>query len=152
MKGIRKPWRSARAAAIMTGVLFAAALAAYTQVTAPPSKQMKPKVLVKGSPLHGANGLMFDNQDRLYVASVGGNEIVVMDPKNGKILDRIGLDRGVYSPDDLAFGPDGSLYWASILEGQVGRLAPDGSVTTQPVAAGTNPITVSRDGRIFVGL
>lgn len=35
------------------------------------------KVLVKGSPIHGANGIMFNNSDLLYIASVFGREILV---------------------------------------------------------------------------
>jgi hypothetical protein len=60
---------------------------------------------------------MFDAEDRLYIASSVGREIVVMDPETGEILDRLGPDRGVESPDDLTFGPDGSLYWTAILTG-----------------------------------
>jgi sugar lactone lactonase YvrE len=110
------------------------------------------KVLVKGSPIHMANGLMFDRYDRLYIASVCGREIIVMDPNTGKILDRIGTDKGVEGPDDLCFGPDGSLYWTSILTGEVSRLSPDGVKTGQFLAPGVNPITFSDDGRLFVAL
>jgi sugar lactone lactonase YvrE len=113
---------------------------------------MVAKVLVKGSPIHGANGVAFDSRDRLHIASVGGNEIVVMDPATGKILDRLGPEKGVYGPDDVAIGPAGSLYWTSLLEGHVGRLAPDGTTETQLVAPGPNPITFSPGGRLFVGL
>ena len=119
---------------------------------APADARLPVKILVRGSPLHGANGLAFDRMDRLYIASVWGNEIVVMDSKSGRILDRIGPDKGVFGPDDLTFAPDGSLYWASILEGKVGRILPDGTVKTQAVAAGTNPISITGDGRVFVGL
>jgi sugar lactone lactonase YvrE len=111
-----------------------------------------PEVLVSGAPMHGANGVMFDSEDRLYIASAAGREIIVMDPETGEILDRLGPDRGVESPDDLAFGPDGSLYWTAILTGEVGRLSPDGVKTGQKVALGANPITFSYDGRLFVAL
>jgi len=112
----------------------------------------EPKVLVTGSPIHGANGVMFDASGRLYIASAVGREIIVMDPETGEILDRLGPDRGVESPDDLAFGPDGSLYWTSLLTGEVGRLSPDGVKTGQSVALGLDPITFSDDGRLFVAL
>ena len=112
----------------------------------------EPKVLVTGSPIHGTNGVMFDAKDRLYIASSVGREIVVMDPETGKILDRLGPKVGVESPDDLAFGPDGSLYWTAILTGEVGRLSPDGVKASQSVALGVNPITFSDDGRLFVAL
>jgi sugar lactone lactonase YvrE len=111
-----------------------------------------PKVLVTGSPIHGANGVIFDASDRLHIASAVGREIIVMDPETGDILDRLGPDRGVESPDDLAFGPDGSLYWTALLTGEVGRLSPDGTKTSQTVALGLDPITFSDDGRLFVAL
>jgi sugar lactone lactonase YvrE len=111
-----------------------------------------PKVLVTGSPIHGANGVMFDASDRLHIASVAGREIIVMDPQSGEILDRLGPDMGIETPDDLTFGPDGSLYWTAILTGEVGRLSPDGTNTGQTVAPGVNPITFSDDGRLFVAL
>lgn len=63
------------------------------------------KVLVNGSPIHGANGIIFDSKDRLHIASLFGGEIVVMDTKNGNIIDRMGSDQGVKGPDDLIFGP-----------------------------------------------
>ncbi len=110
------------------------------------------KVLAEGAPIHGTNGIRFDSQGRLYIASVFGNEVVVMNPRNGKIIERLGADKGVISPDDLAFGPDGSLYWTSILTGYVGRISPDGSVKTQFVYPGVNPITFTPGGRLFVGL
>jgi sugar lactone lactonase YvrE len=95
---------------------------------------------------------MFDNNDMLYIASVMGREIVVMDPKSGRILDRLGTDLGVEGPDDLTFGPDGSLYWTSIMTGEVGRLTPGGVLSKQFVAPGVNPITFSDNGRLFVAL
>ncbi|MBZ5625514.1 MAG: hypothetical protein LAQ69_43485, partial [Acidobacteriia bacterium] len=147
-----KPERISRTAACAAVAAAACFLATRAVPAASPPAPLAAKVLVKGSPLHGTNGLAFDKQDRLYIASLWGNEIVVMDPISGKILQRIGADKGVISPDDLTFGPDGSLYWTSMLGAHVGRLAPDGSVQTQPVAAGPNPITVSADGRVFVGL
>lgn len=109
------------------------------------------KVLVQGAAIDGANGIMFDDNDMLYIASAAGREILVMDPKSGGIVDRLGTDLGIDTPDDLTFGPDGSLYWTAIMTGEVGRLK-DGVVTTQFVAPGVNPITFSDDGRLFVAL
>ena len=121
-----------------------------------PSDDEKPEaavtVLVQGSPIDGANGIIVDNKDQLHIASVAGREIVVMDPETGEILDRLGPDVGVEGPEDLIFGPDGSLYWTSFLTGEVGMLSPDGVSTSQFVAPGVNPITFSDDGRLFVAL
>ncbi|MGV7225223.1 MAG: hypothetical protein ACQ9MH_27380 [Nitrospinales bacterium] len=110
------------------------------------------KVLVKGSPVHGANGIMFNSSDMLYIASLFGREILVMDPETGQIINRLGPDKGVESPDDLTFGTDGSLYWTAFITGEVGRLTPQGAITSQSVAFGVNPITFSDDGRLFVAL
>lgn len=110
------------------------------------------KTLVKGAALHGANGIDIGPDGNLYVASVLGLEIVVMDKQNGKIIKRLGQEVGVKGPDDLVFGPDGSLYWTNILVGTVGRLKPDGTTSEQFVALGVNPITFSPEGRLFVAL
>ena len=109
-------------------------------------------VFVGGSPLHGANGIMFDINDRLHIASALGREILVMETETGEISNRFGADLDVEAPDDLAFGPDGSLYWTAITIGEVGRLSPDGVKSGQFVGPGVNPITFSNDGRLFVAL
>lgn len=136
----------------MRWVVFLLLPAVMVLATPPADAQGGPTVLVAGSPMHGANGVMFDASDQLYISSAAGREIIVMDPETGEILDRLGPDVGVESPDDLTFGADGSLYWTAILAGEVGRLSPDGVVTNQPVALGVNPITFSDDGRLFVAL
>jgi sugar lactone lactonase YvrE len=110
------------------------------------------KEIARGSPIHGANGITIDAGDNLYIASVWGREIVVMNSLTGNIINHLGTGVGVEGPDDLTFGPDGSLYWTSITTGEVGRLSPEGVKTGQIVAPGVNPITFSSDGRLFVAL
>lgn len=110
------------------------------------------KTLVKGAAISGANGIDIGSDGNLYIASVNDLEIIVLNKNNGKIIERIGQEKGVRGPDDLIFGPDGSLYWTNLLVGTVGRLEPDGTVTEQFVALGVNPITFSDDGRLFVAL
>ncbi len=111
------------------------------------------KTLVKGAALSGANGIDVGPDGNLYVASVNGQEIVVMNKNNGKIIKRFGPEKGVLGPDDLVFGPDGTLYWTDILTGFVGRMTPDGQqLGYQFVAPGVNPIAFSEDGRLFVAL
>ena len=129
---------------ISTGVLL--------QITAGRAEPAFPSVvgtIVEGAALRAAQGIIFDGQDVLHVASLDARQIVVMDPETGEILDTFGPETGVDVPDDLIFGPDGSLYWTALLLGEVGRLAPDGTVTTQFIAPGVNPITFSDDGRLF---
>jgi sugar lactone lactonase YvrE len=121
-------------------------------ITASPTAASTPRVLVQGAGLHGANGLAFDSQDRLHIASWWGHSITVVDPETGAILAVYGPEEGVDGPDDLAVAADGSLYWTDLLTGEVGRRAPDGTTTSQLVAPGVNPITVADDGRLFVAL
>jgi sugar lactone lactonase YvrE len=116
-------------------------------------------VLVHGAPLHGANGLSLGPSSKLYVASALGREIVVMDKGSGQILERYGRADGVETPDDLAFGPDGALYWTSLGTGEVGRLLPGPSEGTmgrfESVARlplGANSLGFSAQGSLFVGL
>ncbi|TFV93623.1 hypothetical protein E4S40_15380 [Algoriphagus kandeliae] len=116
------------------------------------STQTLVKEIATGSPLKGANGINFGPDGNLYIGTVNSQEIIVMNSQNGKILNRLGPNEGVTTPDDLAFGPDGSLYWTDIFTGFVKRRTPDGVVTEQFVAPGVNPITFSEDGRLFVGL
>jgi sugar lactone lactonase YvrE len=112
----------------------------------------KAEIFANGAPLKSTNGLYFGPDGNLYIGSVGGQEIIVMDPESGAILKRLGATVGVTSPDDLTFDLDGALYWTNIMTGEVVRLAPDGAVTSQQVALGVNPITFSADGRLFVAL
>lgn len=100
----------------------------------------------------GANGIRFDANDLLYIASLRGNEIVVANASTGAILKRLGLNQGVETPDDLAFGPDGSLYWTSFDTGKVCRLSPQGLRSEQMLTPGVNPIAFSGDGRLFVAV
>ncbi len=117
------------------------------------SKNSILKTLVKGASIQGANGIEVGPDGNLYIASVNGQEIVVMDKNSGKIINRFGPESGVLGPDDLVFGPDGTLYWTDLLTGFVGRMTIDGQILGyQEVAPGVNPITFSPDGRLFVAL
>ncbi len=122
------------------------------QLAAPALPVTVIRELVTGAPLHAADGIIVGPDGNLYTTSAFGQEIVVMNPRNGRLLRRLGMELGVEFPDDLIFGPDGSLYWTSIISGEVGRMDPDGVVTKQFVAPVVNPITFSPDGRLFVGL
>ena len=108
---------------------------------------------IQGSTIHSANGIYFDEDDKLYIASGIGREIVIMNKESGDIIQRLGVEQGIDAPDDLTFGPDGSLYWTAILTGEVGKIDPDGNKTTVAQnLVGVNSITFSEDGRLFVGM
>ena len=111
------------------------------------------ETFIQGAAIAGANGLDIGPDGNLYIASVNGQEIVVMNKHTGEIIDRFGPQNGVLGPDDLVFGPDGTLYWTDILTGFVGRMTMDGQqLGYQFVAPGVNPIAFSPDGRLFVAL
>jgi sugar lactone lactonase YvrE len=131
------------------GLVLAGAGFQITAGRAEPASPSIVRTIVEGAALRGANGIIFDDRDVLHVAGVDARQIVVMDPETGEILDTFGPEIGVDVPDDLIFGPDGSLYWTTFYFGEVGRLAPDGAVTKQFVAPGANPVTFSDDGRLF---
>jgi len=103
--------------------------------------------------VEGPNGLYVGGPNGyIYAASVAADEIDVVDPQSGEVLDRIGPERGVHGPDDVFVTPDGTIYWTEIFQGNVGRLAPDGTWRIQRVSLGTNPITMNAEGRLFTAL
>lgn len=136
---------------VVVSLLTLVALPAAPAAAAPSVEEIR--LLARAAPLTGANGIVFDENDRLYVGSVGGRQIVKMDPNSGRILARFGPDRGFEGADDVALGPDGAIYYTALFTGEVGRIDPDGSHSTVAnLPLGVNPITFSDDGRLFVGL
>ena len=86
------------------------------------------------------NGIYVSPYDgNVYVASVGGDEITVHDPRSGRLLDRIGPERGVHGPDDVFITDDGTIYWTEILTGYVGMLKPDGTFSAPVGGSGGEP-------------
>lgn len=109
-------------------------------------------VLAEGSEISGANGMFFDAEDRLWVASVASG-LWVIDPESGETLERYDVSDGVLSPDDVTIGADGSVYFTNIVQGSVGKLAPDGTVSDVAVLGqGVNSITLRDEQTLFVGL
>ncbi len=107
------------------------------------------QVLATGANIAGANGLHFSPDGRLFVASVIGSELIVLNPDTGEVLERIA--DGVDGPDDVAFNANGDYYWTSILTGEVaGRTAAGERISAAKLTPGVNPLTFSDDGRLFV--
>ena len=107
--------------------------------------------LATGANIAGANGIHFGPDGLLYVASVIGSDLTVLDPASGQEVKRWTADDGVVGPDDVAFASDGAVYWTSILTGEVAGFDANGSkVIAAQLAPGPNPITFSGDDRMFV--
>lgn len=140
-----------RLLAFLSAVLLATlSVGSASWGTAVTSGAYEQDVIVRGAPIHGANGLAVSASGRLLVASASGGEIVVLNRFTGEIVDRLDHGDDVDAPDDVAVGPDGSIYWTDIQAGEVGRRTPAGEVTKQQVGSGVNPIAFSPDGRLFV--
>ena len=107
-------------------------------------------ILVEGIKIQGGvNGMVFDSEDNFYVSSVWGHKIYKLDPNTGEILDIFDSNDGILWPEEIAIGPDNSIYWTSVVMGEVGKLSPDRlSVTHQFVTPFINSIAFSHDGRL----
>ena len=101
------------------------------------------EVIATGANIAGANGVGLGPDGHLYVASVLGSNITVLDTESGEVIKVYGLQDGVIGPDDVAFGPDGSWYWTSIMTGEVaGFNATWSKVTAAQLTPGVNPYYV----------
>ena len=127
--------------------VFGLVLAAGCTEAPPPPLEVQ--VLASGANISGANGIHFSPDGLLYVASVLGSELVVLDPDSGEVLER--LTDGVDGPDDVAFNAAGDFYWTSILTGEVAGITAAGErISAATLTPGVNPLTFSDDGRLFV--
>ncbi len=132
-------------------LVVALALATGAALAAPADWTVRP--LVRGTKIQSTNGIDVGPDGNLWVATVFGREIVVVDRHSGAILRRLGPADGVETPDDLVFGPDGLLYWTEPFTGKVGRLESDGTVTTvAQLPLGANPLAFNAEGRLFVAV
>ncbi|MCB1231302.1 MAG: SMP-30/gluconolactonase/LRE family protein [Verrucomicrobiae bacterium] len=99
------------------------------------------------------NGIRFDREGIMYVADYTGHKILRIDPAT-KAISVLAHEPKMNQPNDLAIGPDGTLYasdpnWKDGT-GQLWRIDPDGTVTQLAESLGTtNGIEVSPDGKIL---
>ncbi|MEM9178207.1 MAG: hypothetical protein AAGA89_00785 [Pseudomonadota bacterium] len=109
------------------------------------------ETIATGANIAGANGIHFGPDGLLYITSVIGSDLTIIDPDSGEEQRRYTAADGVIGPDDVAFASDGSVYWTSILTGEVAGFNPDGEkVIAAQLPPGANPITFSNDDRLFV--
>ncbi|MEU8352741.1 MULTISPECIES: PQQ-binding-like beta-propeller repeat protein [Streptomyces] len=79
--------------------------------------------------LWGSNGVAFGPDGRLYTAQFLAGKISAVDPSTGEVETVVPMDGPVQSPDDLAFGADGSMYITDLVPGRVWRRGPRGDYT-----------------------
>ena len=111
----------------------------------------KAKTVVRSVPLYGTNGLTVDHEDHLVIASIGMTAVLVMDTDTGKILKKY-TGPGITSPDDVAVAKDGSIYFTDVYSGRVGRISPEGEISTVvTLDPWVNALAISPDGdQLFV--
>jgi sugar lactone lactonase YvrE len=97
------------------------------------------------------NGIVFDSQERMYVADYVNHNVLRIDMKTKKV-EVFAHDDRFAQPNDLAIGPD-DVVWCSDPDwgknaGQIARVGTDGKVTFAATGLGTvNGIEVSPDGK-----
>ena len=104
------------------------------------------EILIKGSPLRGSNGAVWGPDGKIYQGSVWSNATFIVDPETGD-MKKI---EGTFGTDDLAFHPDGRLFFNWITKGQIGLLDTDGKVSVFATEhQGNDGIAISKEGRMF---
>lgn len=115
--------------------------AAPTTTTPEPLDDQTPPSSINGITLQG---------DTIWVASIEDDTVLQVRASDGAILRRIAtLGAG---PDDVAVGPDGSVWTTGFTNGELGRIEPGGGYSV--VAAmepGINPLEFGSDGTLYVG-
>src|SRR5262249_7216725 len=97
------------------------------------------------------NGIRFDREGTMYVADYTNHNVLRIDPRTRAIAILAHHD-GMNQPNDLAIGPDGTLYasdpnWKAST-GQLWRIDRSGEATKIAADMGTtNGIDVSPDGK-----
>ncbi len=107
-----------------------------------------PETVVSGLPVHGVHGLSFGPDGGLYIGSVMGQSIVRLDLETGALEEIITAPLG--EADDIAFGPDGSMAWTALNQGELRIRNAAGEIST--VANNlpfVNPVTFGPDGTLY---
>lgn len=115
---------------------------------APASASWTVERLVGGSLLRGIHGLDIGPDGAIYVGSVLGQSIFRVDPRTGEA--RVFVPPPAGMADDVAFAPDGTLYWTGYLQGTLMVQAPRGG--PRAIAAGLpglNSLALDARGRLF---
>lgn len=107
------------------------------------------EITVPGSAFHGVHGLAFDADGNLYAGSVVGQTLDRVNVETGEVTNFIPLPEGM--ADDIAFAPDGTMAWTSILTGEVRARFPDGTIVLLASGLpGANSLAFTPDNTLYV--
>jgi DNA-binding beta-propeller fold protein YncE len=97
-------------------------------------------------PQNEPEGLALDSKGNLYVANVGGNEVLVYNTNYQQLTGRT-ISLYLNGPTGVAFDPSGNLWVSNLNSSQIYEYSPTGSFLQQFPAYGiNNPIAISIDG------
>jgi sugar lactone lactonase YvrE len=99
-------------------------------------------------PTEGSAGMELDPAGRLVVSRVWTNEILVLDPDTGAIIER--LSEGVRGPDDVTADSMGRLFFTALFVGEVRTVRPGEPASVVGRVRGANAITFDAKGRLWV--
>lgn len=105
--------------------------------------------LTAPSRLFGANGLRTGPDGRIYIAQVTGSQISALDIATCEVSTVSAKGGDIVAPDDVAFGPYGTLYATEVMDGRVSELAGGHARVLRDDLPSVNGITVHQ-GRLFV--
>jgi sugar lactone lactonase YvrE len=120
-----------------------------TTTTEPAATTAAPGPLEDQTPPTSINGIAVQG-DTLWIASIEDDTVLQVRAEDGAILRRIAtLGAG---PDDVAVGPDGSVWTTGFGNGDLGRIEPDGGYTVvAEMVPGINPLEFGSDGTLYIG-
>lgn len=116
-------------------------------------------LLSNGDGISSPDGLRWE-EGKLYIADEGGSAVRVL-ARDGKVTTLATAEEGLRSPEDLARGADGALYWTDDDAGGLWRLGSEGAArklaatgslasTEGLAAAPSDAILIGGGGRIVL--
>ena len=112
------------------------------------AQEYKIEVFIPGHGFHGIHGITFDAYDQILVGSVVGQAIYQLNPLTGESFVKEQPLLGM--ADDLEYGPDGALYWTSIVLGKLHKRNGVGPIEELATGLpGMNALAFKQDGRLF---
>ncbi|NOJ81515.1 gluconolaconase [Myxococcus xanthus] len=118
-------------------------------VLATSPRSYRQETVVAGSHFQGVHGLAVDGKGNLLASNLLGQSVHAVNLRTGAVSTLVGPPLG--GADDVALGPDGSIYWTGYFSGQLMRRTPDGK--TRVIARnlpGLNSLAFRGDGRLYV--